>query len=168
MNESLGYTGDPRSRAKIRQWFRQQEREKNIEYGREVVEREIKRLNVNAQLAVADVARGMHYEDVDLFLARVGFGDIQSNQITGAIALLQRDIRPDDDLAQLIKPPPMMAPGKGLTVKGVSGLHTKLAGCCSPIAPEPVIGYITRGKGITIHRADCPYGGEYLRKGTVH
>jgi len=156
MNESLGYTGDPRSRAKIRQWFRQQEREKNIEYGREVVEREIKRLNVNAQLAVADVARGMHYEDVDLFLARVGFGDIQSNQITGAIALLQRDLRPDDDLAQLIKPPPMMAPGKGLTVKGVSGLHTKLAGCCSPIAPEPVIGYITRGKGITIHRADCP------------
>lgn len=156
MNESLGYTGDPRSRAKIRQWFRQQEREKNIEYGREVVEREIKRLNVNAQLAVADVARGMHYEDVDLFLARVGFGDIQSNQITGAIALLQRDIKPDDDLAQLIKPPPMMIPGKGLTVKGVSGLHTKLAGCCSPIAPEPVVGYITRGKGITIHRADCP------------
>lgn len=156
MNESLGYTGDPRSRSKIRQWFRQQEREQNIEYGRSVVERELKRLNVNAQLMVADVARGMHYEDVDLFLARVGFGDIQTNQITGAIALLQRDLKPDDELAQLLKPPPLPTPAKGLTVKGLSGLHTKLAGCCSPIAPEPIIGYITRGKGITIHRKDCP------------
>lgn len=156
MNESLGYTGDPRSRSKVRQWFRQQEREQNIEYGRDVVERELKRLNVNAQLAVADIARGMHYEDVDLFLARVGFGDIQSNQISGAIALLQREIKPDDELAQLLKPPPMPTPSKGLTVKGLSGLHTRLAGCCSPIAPEPVVGYITRGKGITIHRADCP------------
>lgn len=156
MNESLGYTGDPRSRSKIRQWFRQQEREQNIEYGRSVVERELKRLNVSAQLVVADVARGMHYEDVDLFLARVGFGDIQTNQITGAIALLQRDLKPDDELAQLLKPPPLPTPAKGLTVKGLSGLHTKLAGCCSPIAPEPIIGYITRGKGITIHRKDCP------------
>ncbi|MBK9054117.1 MAG: bifunctional (p)ppGpp synthetase/guanosine-3',5'-bis(diphosphate) 3'-pyrophosphohydrolase [Chloroflexi bacterium] len=156
MNESLGYTGDPRSRSKIRQWFRQQEREQNIEYGRSVVERELKRLNVSSLLGVADVARGMHYEDVDLFLARVGFGDIQTNQITGAIALLQRDLKPDDDLAQLLKPPPMPAVAKGLTVKGLSGLHTKLAGCCSPIAPEPIIGYITRGKGITIHRKDCP------------
>lgn len=156
MNESLGYTGDPRTRAKIRQWFRQQEREQNIEYGREVVERELKRLNVSSQLAVADIARGMHYEDVDLFLARVGFGDIQSNQISGAIALLQREIKPDDDLAQLLKVPPIPMPNRGLTVKGLAGLYTKLAGCCSPIAPEPVIGYITRGKGITIHRADCP------------
>ena len=156
MNESLGYTGDPRTRAKIRQWFRQQEREQNIEYGRSVVERELKRLNVSTTLTLADVARAMHYEDVDLFLARVGFGDIQSNQITGAIAFLQRELKPDDDLAQLLKPPPLIMPGKGLNVKGVSGLHTKLVGCCSPIAPEPVIGYITRGKGITIHRVDCP------------
>ncbi len=154
MNENLGYTRSARTRSKIRQWFRQQEKEQNIEHGRAVVERELKRLGLSEIYSIEDIASALHYDDVEQFLAKVGFGDIQSTQIGGAIASLQQKLKPDDELRPLLRPPEPKA-SKGLTVLGVAGLHTKFAGCCSPIPPEPIRGYITRGKGITVHRADC-------------
>lgn len=155
MSDNLGYTGSARTRSKIRQWFRQQEKDQNIEHGRQVVERELKRLGLNEVYSVDDIALALHFDDIDTFLAKVGFGDIQSTQIGGAIASLQQKLKPDDELRPLLQQP---APRQmtGLTVRGVAGLHTKFAGCCSPIPPEPILGYITRGKGITVHRADCP------------
>jgi GTP pyrophosphokinase len=152
MNPSLGYTGSARSRSKIRQWFRAQEREQNILQGREVVERELKRLGLAETYSVADIAQALKFDDVEQFLASVGFGDVQSTQISGAIAILKRDLAPDDELRPLLSQQPKP---KGLTVSGLSGLHTKMAGCCHPIPPEPIIGYITRGQGVTVHRQDC-------------
>lgn len=152
MNSGLGYTGSARSRSKIRQWFRTQEREKNIQQGREVVERELKRLGLTEIYEIVDIAEALGFEEVEQFLAKVGFGDIQSTQISGAIAVLKRELEPDDELSPLLQVQPKP---KGLTVLGLSGLHTKMAGCCHPIPPEPVIGYITRGQGVTIHRQDC-------------
>jgi GTP pyrophosphokinase len=154
MNENLGYTRSARTRSKIRQWFREQEKEKNVEQGREVVERELKRLGLMDNYTLEDIALALHFDDVEQFLAKVGFGDIQSNQIGGAIASLQQKLKPDDELRPLLTQPDTK-PGKGLTVLGVAGLHTKFAGCCSPIPPEPIKGYITRGRGITVHRASC-------------
>lgn len=154
MNPSLGYTGNPRTRSKIRQWFREQEREQNIAQGRDAVERELKRLGFAEIHSVDDIALQLHYDDVDDFLAKVGFGDIQTVQITGAIAAVHREYdNNDDDMSSLLDPLPSRS--KGLTVRGVGGLHTRLAGCCHPIAPEPIIGYVTRGQGVTIHRRDC-------------
>ena len=152
MNSNLGYTGSARTRSKIRQWFRHQEREQNIEQGREVVSRELKRLGLLDTFTIADIAGGLRFSDEEDFLAKVGFGDIQSNQISGAIALLRRDLAEDDEIRPLLTPQP---PRKGLTVQGLSGIATKMAGCCNPIAPEPIRGYITRGHGVTIHRSDC-------------
>ncbi|MEW5988648.1 MAG: bifunctional (p)ppGpp synthetase/guanosine-3',5'-bis(diphosphate) 3'-pyrophosphohydrolase [Chloroflexota bacterium] len=152
MNESLGFAGSPRTRSKIRQWFRQQEREQNIQQGREVVNRELKRLGVAEIYSIEDIALALKYDDVEQFLAKVGFGDIQSAQIGGAISALQQKLRPDDELRQLLQAPPRP---KGLSVRGVSGLHTNMAHCCNPIPPEPIIGYVTRGRGVTIHRRDC-------------
>lgn len=154
MNPSLGYTGSPRTRSKIRRWFRQQERDKNIEQGREAVGRELKRLGLTDTYTVKDIATALKYDDIEEFLSKVGFGDIQTSQVSGAIAILRKDLKPDDeDLRPLLSPP--QSKPKGLTVLGVSGLHTRMAGCCHPIPPEPIIGYITRGKGVTIHRRDC-------------
>ncbi|MBP6472881.1 MAG: bifunctional (p)ppGpp synthetase/guanosine-3',5'-bis(diphosphate) 3'-pyrophosphohydrolase [Chloroflexi bacterium] len=153
MNASLGYTGSARTRSKVRQWFRAQEREQNIEQGREVVERELKRLGLSDVYSVPDIAEALKYDDVDSFLARVGFGDIQSTQISGAIAILKQQLQPDDELRPLLQDP--RSKPKGLTVRGLSGLYTKMAGCCNPIPPEKIVGYITRGQGVTIHRLDC-------------
>lgn len=152
MNPNLGYTGSARSRSKIRGWFREQEWDKNVEQGQEAVKRELKRLGLSEDYTILEIAQALKYDDVEEFLAKVGFGDIQSAQISGAIAILKRKLQPDDELQPLLQP---QAKPKGLTVKGVSGLHTKMAGCCSPIPPEPIMGYITRGHGVTIHRQDC-------------
>ncbi len=154
MNPGLGYTGSARTRGKIRQWFRNQEREQNIQQGREVVERELKRLGLTDTFSVSDIARSLKFDDEDTFLAKVGFGDIQSSQISGALALMEGKLHEDDELRPLIQRRPKRT--RGLTVQGVSGLHTKMAGCCQPIPPEKIVGYITRGHGITIHRQNCP------------
>jgi GTP pyrophosphokinase len=152
MNPSLGYTANPRTRSKIRHWFRQQEREQNIAQGREVIQRELRRLGLGDSYTVQEIAKALKYKDVEDFLAKVGFGDIQSTQISGAISLIQH--KPEDaELLPLLQP---RKKGKGLVVKGVSGLYTRFAGCCNPIPPDPIVGYITRGSGITIHHRDCP------------
>ena len=152
MNENLGYTAASRTRSKIRGWFRQQEKEKNIAQGREVVNRELRRLGVADVYSIEDIAASLKFKDLEQFLAKVGFGDIQSTQIGGAIAAIQQKLQPDDDLRPLLAIKPK---SKTLTVKGLAGLHTKMAGCCSPIPPEQIMGYITRGRGVTIHRKDC-------------
>ncbi|HMT19802.1 MAG TPA: TGS domain-containing protein, partial [Promineifilum sp.] len=154
MNPSLGYTGSARTRSKIRQWFRQQERDQNIAQGREVIERELKRLGLLEVYTVEDIAHALKYDNLEEFLAKVGFGDIQTAQITGAIAVMQQALRAEyKELLPLFRPPASRR--KGLTVRGVEGLHTRMAGCCNPIAPEPIIGYITRGQGVTIHSQSC-------------
>lgn len=154
MNPSLGYTGNARTRSKIRQWFRQQEREQNIAQGREVVQRELKRLGLTEVFTVEDIGRALKFDDIDEFLSKVGFGDIQTVKITGAIALMQQALRAEDEeLLPLFKPPSPRR--KGLTVRGVEGLYTRFAGCCNPIPPDPIIGYITRGQGVTIHSQSC-------------
>jgi len=155
MNASFGYTGTARTRSKVRQWFRQQERGKNIQQGRAVVERELKRLGLSDTYTVEEIAHALKYDDVKEFLARVGFGDIQSSQISGSVRLMDKSLKPaDEELLPLLLPQKPSKP-KGLTVLGVSGLATKMAGCCNPIPPEPIVGYITRGHGVTIHRQDC-------------
>ncbi|MEM7331836.1 MAG: bifunctional (p)ppGpp synthetase/guanosine-3',5'-bis(diphosphate) 3'-pyrophosphohydrolase [Chloroflexota bacterium] len=153
MNKTLGYTGSSRTRSKIRQWFRNQEKEQNIIQGREVVERELKSLGLSDTTTVADIAGAFDFDDDDQFLSKVGFGDISSSQISGAIFRIQEKLKPDDELLPLLEAPKPKT--KGLTVRGMSGLHTKMAKCCTPIPPEVIVGYITRGQGITVHRADC-------------
>ncbi|MAU01479.1 MAG: (p)ppGpp synthetase [Anaerolineaceae bacterium] len=153
MNGSLGYTGSARTRSKIRQWFRNQEREQNILQGREVVERELRRLGLADVHTVSDIAKALKYDDEEEFLAKVGFGDIQSRQISGAIALMEKNLHPDDELRPLLLQTPQKE--KGLTISGIGGLYTRMAKCCQPIPPEPITGFITRGQGVTIHRSDC-------------
>lgn len=153
MNPSLGYCVSARTRSKIRQWFRTQEKDQNILQGREVVERELRRLGLQDSATVSDIAAALKFDDEELFLSQVGFGDIQSSQISGAISRLHGQLQHDVELRPLLNPSPPKT--KGLTVRGVGGVHTKMGNCCSPIPPEPIIGYITRGQGITIHSQDC-------------
>lgn len=161
MNLNAGYTASARTRSRIRQWFRKNEREQNIEYGRAAVEREMKQFKLNKAFSADDLARHFKIDKTEDFLAKVGFGDISTAQVAGALALLQRDLRQvAENGADVVEFESRHAePGrpkhKGLTVLGVAGLHTTIAACCRPIPPEPIVGYITRGRGITIHHIDC-------------
>ncbi|HHH41989.1 MAG TPA: bifunctional (p)ppGpp synthetase/guanosine-3',5'-bis(diphosphate) 3'-pyrophosphohydrolase [Chloroflexi bacterium] len=154
LNPDLGYVKTARARSKIRRWFRQQDREKNIALGRTILERELKRLGLTG-MAHEKVAALFGHENVEDFLAAIGFGDVNSQQIASRVVEATRK----ETEAELEVPPvapvaPEASPE--VHVLGTGGLFTRLARCCNPIPDEPIVGYVTRGRGITIHRRECP------------
>lgn len=148
LNPTLGYVKTSRARSKIRQWFRRQDREQNIAQGREIVERELRRLGVEA--SPEEIANMFGYEALDDFYAAVGFGDINNQQIATRIA----ESRPREE--KPFAPPSPAQTIEGIQVQGTGGLLTRPALCCHPLPGDDIIGYITRGRGVTIHRRDCP------------
>jgi GTP pyrophosphokinase len=152
LNPHLGYIKTSRARTKIRQWFRRQDRAQNVSQGREVVERELKRLGID-NLSHEAVAALFGHDKLDDFHARVGFGDINSQQIAGKIA----ETRPSEIEQEPppLAPPPPVTTVEGIQVQGTGGLLTRLARCCSPLIGDEIVGYVTRGRGVTIHRRDC-------------
>jgi GTP pyrophosphokinase len=154
LNPALGYIKTTRARNKIRQWFRKQDREKNIAQGREILERELKRLDLES-MAHDKVAQLFNQKTEDFFAA-VGCGDINSQQIATRIIETERQEKDSQRDLALPETPPPAAVGEGITVRGTGGLLTHMARCCSPVPGDEIIGYITRGHGVTVHRRDCP------------
>jgi len=160
---TLGYTKTTRAQAKIRSYFRKQGREKNIVQGREVVDRELKRLG-HEKMQHDQLAR-MFNIATDDFMAMIGYGDITAAQ---SVAKLEEEERAQAKEAeeraafaamQQSVTPPQAAPvnaSDGIRILGETGLLITLARCCSPTQGDPIVGFITRGKGVTVHRADCP------------
>jgi guanosine-3',5'-bis(diphosphate) 3'-pyrophosphohydrolase len=145
------------AREKIRQWFKRKDRDENIAHGRESVERELRRLARTSTSEVgvdriADVAHGYNFEHVDDFYAAVGYGAISAQQVVTRLGVL------DDSSLALppVTPPPQPTPAGGVRVKGVGDLLTRFAKCCHPIPGDPIVGFITRGKGVTVHLRTCP------------
>ena len=151
LNPNLGYVRTANAREKIRQWFRRQQRGENVQRGRELLEKELKRLSLDA-VKLEDVAATFRYDKVDDFLAAVGYGDVHPHQVAMRVASELRE-RDQPEVPSLR---PATAPGDGgVRVNGVGDLLTRLARCCAPVPGDPIVGYITRGKGVTVHRADC-------------
>jgi GTP pyrophosphokinase len=154
LNPDLGYLRTTRARQKVRQWFRREARDQSVERGRELVEKELRRLSLD-QLKVEDVARLFRRDDnYDEFYARVGAGDIQPSTVASRLA---DTISEEEELGL---PPaesrPLPTLDTSIKVRSVGNLLTNLARCCRPVPGDPIIGYITRGRGVTIHRQDCP------------
>jgi GTP pyrophosphokinase len=149
LNPSLSYLKTSHAKEKVRQWFRKQEREENIQRGRELLERELKRLSIS--LSEEELANLFKRESVDDFLAAIGYGDISTQQIATKLAPQQeKTLAP----AQITPRQPKLTPA--VQVMGVGNLLTNLAPCCNPVPGEEIIGYITRIRGISVHRKDCP------------
>lgn len=160
LNPNLGLVNTNRARAKIRGWFRKQDREKNIASGRDVVDQELKRLGLES-LPRDSAATLFGYNRVEDFLAHVGFGDITAAQIGTKVLEAERKNQRDT----LASADTFITSGEfstlpvnasdGIDVMGDSGMLINLGRCCNPTQGDPIVGYITRGKGITVHRADC-------------
>ena len=154
LNPHLGYIGSARSRQKIRRWFRDQNREENIAFGREHLRRELKRLNLTDHIKYQEIAALFDYDDVDDFFAAIGFGDLNSQRVAARVLQVLRTeevFTEEEEEAVAVTP-------EGVRVKGVGDLYTQLAQCCKPQPddPSPIVGYVTRGRGVTIHKWDCP------------
>jgi GTP diphosphokinase / guanosine-3',5'-bis(diphosphate) 3'-diphosphatase len=162
LNPNLGYVRTARARDKIRAWFRKQNREKHISSGREVLERELKRLGLLDAMSFDAVALLFNYEKIDDFLAAVGAGDINSSQIANHILEAERKHQQQAQMVDMmLKPRPTPAPlsvtpsNGSINIMGTGGLLVNLARCCNPMPGEKIVGYITRGRGVTVHRHDC-------------
>ena len=160
LNPDLGYAVTNRARSKIRQWLRKQNREKHIAMGREALERELKRLGVLEKVTFESVARLLSYDKLEDFLAAIGAGDVTGSQITNRVLEDERrktaDAISDEDLLKPRAKPKGSGIVKGVSVMGAEGMLVNLARCCAPVPPDGIIGYITRGRGVTVHRRDCP------------
>ena len=163
----LKIVGSSESRSKIRSWFKKENREENILKGSDALERECKRLGhdwkeLNKTSRLARVAKQMNAGSEDDLLAAVGYGGFAVNTVLiKLLELHKKDVQKEekDHLAVLDKlktHKPSKSGGSGILVKGESGLMVRLAKCCSPVPGDPIIGFITRGRGVSVHRADCP------------
>lgn len=149
LNPDLGYIKTSHAREKIRQWFKKQERAQNIERGKQLLEKEFRRLGMS--LANSDeMARLFNFENSDDFLAAIGYGGITPHQIALKLA---GEPEPPRKVSETL--PPKTAAHSGIQVLGVGDLLTRLASCCQPLPGNEIIGYITRSHGVTIHRKDC-------------
>ena len=145
------------AREKIRQWFKRQQRDENIAQGKELLDRELRRLAHETLVTVSneklsEIAAQAHYKELDDFFAAIGYGAVSPGSVVSKL-----EIHDDAAITLPEVAPASVAPSTtGVRVKGVGDLLVRFANCCSPIPGDPITGYVTRGKGVTIHRANCP------------
>jgi len=158
LNPQLGYLAATRSRAKVRSWFRQQDKEQNRRQGREMLDRELARLNVR-DIPANEIAKHLKFKDSTALCTALGAGDLSTAAIATALQNLRRD-----EYGEILKKPQQRkskaAQRNKTSISGIGDLLSTFARCCRPVPPEHIAGYITQGRGVSIHRQDC---GNFLR-----
>lgn len=164
----LNIVGSSETRNKIRQWFKKEKREENIAKGRELIEKESKKLGYDwKELTKGDrlieVAKKLNILNEEDLLSALGFGGVTIHGVmTKLIEFHKKEVRSTTppDISQILaglKPKNSKRKSShGILVEGESGLMVRLARCCNPIPGDVIVGYITRGRGVSVHRADCP------------
>ncbi|MFP4647998.1 MAG: RelA/SpoT family protein [Halorhodospira sp.] len=158
MNPELGYLYTNRARSKVRTWFRQRDHDKNVAAGRQALEKELRRLGLE-EVSTEEVVRRSRYSRTDLFLSALGRGEVTSGQIAALLRdllLPQRPEAPAEWSARGVRSREKEAAEEGdITVEGVGNLLTRMARCCAPAPGDAIVGFLTRGSGVSIHRQDC-------------
>ena len=150
LNPANNYVATAGAREKIRQWFRRQRRDENISQGRKQIEDELQRLGL--EMRIDEVAKRFPaYAKTDDFLAAIGYGVVTTGQIASELSKT-----PFPDVLQPTKAPPTKPMSARFQITGVGDLYTTLATCCKPVRGDEIVGFITRGRGVTVHRTDCP------------
>ena len=149
----LGYLAGARSRAKVRSWFRQQDKDQHLRQGRDILERELARLNVR-DVATDTIAAKLKQRNADTLCIALGAGDLTPASIATALQQLRGADEPKI-LRRRKTPRTKTTKPEGLAVSGVGDLMCNFARCCRPVPPEAIVGYITQGRGVSIHRQDC-------------
>ncbi|HVH62241.1 MAG TPA: ACT domain-containing protein, partial [Candidatus Dormibacteraeota bacterium] len=152
----LNFVKSASAKERIRKWFKSQRREENVAKGRDLLDKELHRMH---RISLADLpdpkllefANQFKFNNVDDFMAAIGYGDLSPHAVVMRMAL---NLETPGDL-RTIPLIPQTLPSPRVLVKGEKGILTKIAPCCQPVPGDSIVGYITRGKGVTVHRADC-------------
>jgi GTP pyrophosphokinase len=154
---SLGYLGTSRAQAKVKQWFKQQDRDNNIVAGREILEKELARLSLNLKLSsLQEYSARLNVKTAEDILAGIGAGDIRPAHVVNLIA----EKLPPANLVELnaqdvVRPSRQKVNSSGVIVEGMDNILVHLAGCCHPVAGEAILGYITHNRGVSVHSRSC-------------
>ena len=157
LSPQLGYLAASRSRSKVRNWFRHRDKDQNKRQGRDMLERELGRLNVR-ELSADTIARQLKFGNSDALYIALGAGDITVAAIATALQHLRQE-ESTDVIKKRRQPRPKKSGSGEITISGIGDLLCNFARCCRPVPPENISGYITQGRGVSIHRQDC---GNYL------
>ncbi|MDO5473810.1 MAG: bifunctional (p)ppGpp synthetase/guanosine-3',5'-bis(diphosphate) 3'-pyrophosphohydrolase [Phascolarctobacterium sp.] len=164
----INIVGASDTRNKIKGWFKKERREENIVKGREMLDKEAKRLGYEPKTFASpeklkEVGTRLRINSDDDLLATLGYGGVTLNSVISKLVEIykkEQKLNTNKDLSEMLaelKPRKSKAKAShGILVKGEEGIMVKLARCCNPIPGDPVVGYITRGSGVSVHRADCP------------
>ncbi len=161
----LKFVKTSRAKTKIRQWFTAEEREKSITLGKEILEKELRKFSLQQAKLIksgdlAKVADEFSFQSVDDLIAAVGYGKVTANQVIGKILPQEKleqleEEQKEGRLKHFIKKI-TRGPKDALLIKGIDNVMVRYAGCCNPLPGDKVVGFITRGRGVTIHTSDCP------------
>jgi len=154
LNTNLGLVKTQRARSKIRQWFKKQARDQNISQGKLMLDKELRRLGLT-DVNFDRLAREFDYRTIDSLYEAIGCGDLGFGRLVNHLNLGNKE----EEQAVIIPQKAATVPPRGddtISVLGLRGLLTNMARCCNPAPGDEIVGYITRGRGATIHRRDCP------------
>ncbi|MBE0419650.1 GTP diphosphokinase [Pseudoalteromonas sp. HL-AS2] len=150
LNPSLGYIKSSRARAKIHHWFKQLDRDKNLSAGKEILDNELQKLDLNYR-DLAPAIKRFNFKELDDLMVAIGAGDIRLNQMLNFVT----DRPEDEPVIRFKTPTKVTGDNNGIVVDGVGSLMSHVAKCCRPVPGDEIIGYITQGRGIGVHRDDC-------------
>ena len=159
LNPKLGYIAGARARSKVRQWFKRESRDDNLRAGREALEAEARRMSTELT-RLKPVLKRLKLKSLDDLYVAIGNGDLTTGQVFNAMDRI-RAAETEPQAEDLVSRAPQRqrsgaaAPVDDIVIEGVGNLMTSMAKCCHPVPGDPVVGYVTRGRGVTIHREDC-------------
>ncbi|TET90218.1 MAG: bifunctional (p)ppGpp synthetase/guanosine-3',5'-bis(diphosphate) 3'-pyrophosphohydrolase, partial [Desulfobacteraceae bacterium] len=160
----LEFVKTPRAKTKIRQWIRNQERSESIALGKNLLEKALERdrlklPNIMKNEQILSIAKDFSFHSVEDLIAQIGFGKISPRQVLGRLKpkLGIKDERPPGLVGKMVGRFKRRKGDRGIKVKGVSDMLIRFANCCHPLPGEPVIGFITRGRGVTVHQRNCSH-----------
>ena len=153
LNPNRGYIRSAGARQSIRQWFNRQKRETNIQRGREILRREIRRLN--QKFDDGEILALFKHDTIDELLANLGSGGVSQSHLAQKLAEARQEPG-ETPLVLKHSGMPLSSPSSGVTVQGVGDLLTRMGPCCNPIPGDEITGFVTRSRGVTVHKRDCP------------
>jgi GTP pyrophosphokinase len=152
LNPQAGYLASPRALAKVRHWFRQEEFDRDVAEGKGLLEKELQRLGATSE-PHDRVATRCGYDKLDEFLAALSRSEVTPRQVEIAV---RGEVAPASVPEFVPRPAVPSKGGSGVLVLGVNNIATLVAKCCKPLPPDAIVGFVTRGRGVTVHRHDCP------------
>ncbi len=153
LNRDLGFLVTHRGQSKVRQWFNKESLELDVAAGRVILEKELQRAG-QTSVKHDGVAGLFKFDKLEEFLAALGRGELTSHQVE--VALRPKEAPSPDAAPAPVAPAPSSRSGSGVLVLGVNNIATMVAKCCKPVPPDGIVGFVTRTRGVMVHRADCP------------